>query len=381
LFFSIGIYLILKYVFIRYKCIKGQCQQVIIGGKKLNECEKTCKFENFDYNTKQTKNISDVSRRLSDIKYKNPSNEVDAVITWVTFDNYQKELIKDLNKRNNVNTNVVIEKPSSRFEDHGMLLYCIRAIRMYLPWICNIYIACSDYHIEKVYDITVNEKNIITIGHSQFIPLKYLPTANSHAIEMHLYNIPNMKENFIAFNDDFFVIRPTSPDFFFDPINFQPKHYVKSWVHRNPSKYTSMHLMSWTNNIDIMRKNFELKEYKILSPAHIPVSINKSNFKQMLTEIDKNDIEKTAYSGLRSNTDIHTLGLYIIWSQYRKLSLTKKCDKQIYLYIGIKPGYNLLNILEKLDDKRPRCIVFNDESMTENQGKCLSYILSILLPE
>ena len=53
------------------------------------------------------------------------------------------------------------------------------------------------------------------IDHSEIISSKYLPTFNSHVIEAHLHNIPNLAENFIYFNDDVFVARELPPGHFF----------------------------------------------------------------------------------------------------------------------------------------------------------------------
>ncbi len=47
---------------------------------------------------------------------------------------------------------------------------------------------------------------LIIITHKDIIPEIYLPTFNSLCIELYLYNIPNLSNNFIYFNDDMIVL-------------------------------------------------------------------------------------------------------------------------------------------------------------------------------
>ena len=53
------------------------------------------------------------------------------------------------------------------------------------------------------------------INHSDYIPKEYLPTFNSHTIELNLHRIEELGKYFIYMNDDFFPIRPLKPTDFF----------------------------------------------------------------------------------------------------------------------------------------------------------------------
>ena len=44
------------------------------------------------------------------------------------------------------------------------------------------------------------------VNHKDFIPEKYLPTFNSHAL-WNMHRIPGLAENFVYFNDDMFLIK------------------------------------------------------------------------------------------------------------------------------------------------------------------------------
>ena len=53
------------------------------------------------------------------------------------------------------------------------------------------------------------------VNHKDFIPEKYLPTFNSHAIEWNMHRIPGLAENFVYFNDDMFLIKKVRPEQYF----------------------------------------------------------------------------------------------------------------------------------------------------------------------
>ncbi|CAF2684940.1 unnamed protein product [Rotaria sp. Silwood2] len=77
-------------------------------------------------------------------------------------------------------------------------------------------------HIYVVTDQIPNWLNISklqtqlhVISTQEIIDNKYLPTFNSHTIEANLHKIPNLKEFYLYFNDDYILGRPVSIDDFF----------------------------------------------------------------------------------------------------------------------------------------------------------------------
>lgn len=62
----------------------------------------------------------------------------------------------------------------------------------------------------------MDKTKIKVITHDKFIPKEYLPTFNSCTIEMFLWNIPGLSENFLYANDDFFVVNPTKAEDYFE---------------------------------------------------------------------------------------------------------------------------------------------------------------------
>jgi hypothetical protein len=61
----------------------------------------------------------------------------------------------------------------------------------------------------------VNHPKLSLVNHADYIPSKLLPVFNSSLIEIYLHKIPNLAENFVYFNDDFFIINNITKERFF----------------------------------------------------------------------------------------------------------------------------------------------------------------------
>ena len=102
----------------------------------------------------------------------------------------------------------------ARWRDNGELLYSLRSVDKFAPWVNHIYIITGFGQIPKWLD-TKNPK-ITIIPHEQIFPSGALPTFNATAIEMCIPNIPGLSEHFLLMNDDLFFNRTLSPRYFYD---------------------------------------------------------------------------------------------------------------------------------------------------------------------
>lgn len=118
---------------------------------------------------------------------------MDVVITYVDInDNFLKEY----------NTYCTKELQENRFRSYGVLDLQVKQIRKYMPYVKNIFIVVSNE--DQISQYSLPDCKIIK--HSDIIPNKYLPCYNSCTIEMFLWKIPGLAEEFVYFNDDTFVI-------------------------------------------------------------------------------------------------------------------------------------------------------------------------------
>lgn len=132
--------------------------------------------------------------------------KIDFIITWV--DGNDKEWQKEKNKYSgNPNGNGI-----NRYRDWDNLKYWFRGVEKFAPWVNKIHFVTWG-HVPEWLD-TKNPK-INIVKHTDFIPKENLPLFNIRAMELHFHKIKGLAEQFVFFNDDFFLTKPVkSTDFF-----------------------------------------------------------------------------------------------------------------------------------------------------------------------
>lgn len=126
----------------------------------------------------------------------------------------------------------------NKFTDYGTLRFVLRGISEHMKFIDRVFLVVSN--IEQVPDY-VND-NVVIITHDMFIPKEYLPTFNSNTIECFLWNIPDLSEEFIYFNDDMIPVnKMEKEDFFMDglPCLKFNKHKTHSFGFNNLIRFSS----------------------------------------------------------------------------------------------------------------------------------------------
>lgn len=102
---------------------------------------------------------------------------------------------------------------SVRFRDWGTLKYWFRGVEKYAPWFNKLFfVTCG--HYPKWLNLSHPKLQFVT--HEEYIPKEYLPTFNSHTIELNLHRIKGLSDRFVYFNDDTFIINKVSPHRFFE---------------------------------------------------------------------------------------------------------------------------------------------------------------------
>lgn len=129
---------------------------------------------------------------------------MDAVITYV--DGRDPQWLEDYRRYVNASVN------EKRFRDWGTLKYLLRGIETNMPFIRNVYLLVAR---ESQVPEWVDRNSLNIVLHSDIIPEGYLPTFNSNTIEMFLYRIPGLDEEFLYFNDDIFPVAASVPEDFF----------------------------------------------------------------------------------------------------------------------------------------------------------------------
>lgn len=141
------------------------------------------------------------------------STSVDFVITWVDGDDAVWKAEKAKYQYDNYETGLAKwNDGSARYREWGTLRYWFRGVEAYAPWVNKIHFVTWG-HVPAWLNKEHPKLNIIY--HHKYIPAQYLPTFNSHCIELNLHRIPGLSERFVYFNDDMLLTAPTiSIDFF-----------------------------------------------------------------------------------------------------------------------------------------------------------------------
>lgn len=134
------------------------------------------------------------------------SGKIDFVITWVDGSDpaWQKSRNSFLKTGD--------EDGPFLYRDWENLQYWFRGIEKYTPWVNKVhFVTCG--HLPPWLNTRHPRLNIVK--HEDFMPEKYLPTFNSHSIEINLHRIKGLEEQFVYFNDDTFIIDHMQPQDFF----------------------------------------------------------------------------------------------------------------------------------------------------------------------
>ena len=104
------------------------------------------------------------------------------------------------------------EMSASRFQDNDELIFSLRSVEKYAPWVRRIWLVTNG-QVPSWLDLS--NPHITVVTHQEIFPnASHLPTFSSPAIEAHLHRIPGLSSRFIYLNDDVMFGAPVWPDDF-----------------------------------------------------------------------------------------------------------------------------------------------------------------------
>lgn len=133
---------------------------------------------------------------------------VDFVVPWVD----DRDPVWRAKKAKHTGSELPEGNSEVRYRDWDTLKYWFRGVERFAPWVRYVYFVTDD---QMPAWLNVNYPKLRWVKHTDFIPMEYLPTFNSNAIEWNLHRIEGLADHFVYFNDDIFVINDTRPEDFF----------------------------------------------------------------------------------------------------------------------------------------------------------------------
>ena len=146
---------------------------------------------------------------------------IDAVYTWVESFTPELHAVLGSDKQGLTEDD---SASSRRFRDNGELKYSLRSLERYAPWIRNVFIVHAGNPPSW---LNASIPNLYLISHEEIFPdPSVLPIFNSYAIELNLHRIHGISKHFLYLNDDFFLVRDTSKEWFYN-LNGLPRFFFE----------------------------------------------------------------------------------------------------------------------------------------------------------
>lgn len=157
-----------------------------------------------------------------------------------------------------------------RYRDFDLLRYWFRGVERFAPWVRRIHFVTWG-HLPPW--LNTAHPRLHIVKHSDYLPIEYQPCFNSCALELNLFRIDGLSEQFVYFNDDVFLIDRVEPEDFF--IHDQPVDMLALQpVVANPNNPVMSHGLL-KNSLVICKhfdKRIQMKKWKdkFFCPAYPP---------------------------------------------------------------------------------------------------------------
>ena len=239
-----------------------------------------------------------------------------------------------------------------RYRDWGTLVYLVRGIRRYMPFIRKIFLVVSG---ESQVPSWVSGSDVRVVLHSEIIPQRFLPVFNSTAIEMFLHRIPELDEQFVYFNDDMFPVRPTREEEFYvegkSVIGFR-KHLFHFGLYKQQ-----------TRNADLLaRKALGMAPGPLfVRPQHTCSPMQKSACEEVYARIG--DELDASISPLREKYNVNQY-VFLDYLYYGGRTVKDAAISNLHLSLAVKSADQ---VCDAILNPRTSFVCINDVKLSEPQ--------------
>lgn len=317
------------------------------------------------------------------------SEMIDAVFTYV--DGNDPKFLEKLNfykakegvfdKKTNAN--------STRFESVEEILYSIVSIFKFASFVDKVYIVTFDQKpnyeefISKHYPKRLNDIQIIDHKDLFGEHTEIYPTFCSDSIETFLHKIPNLKENYIYFNDDTLLIQPIQKaDWFLEdkPIFIGRWKIGKLLRHKKYQKRLKRELSIPMNYTYRNYLGARLVGFKYIFPyvLHTPKPFSKSLTERAFKENEKRLLHNASFR-FRNPNSFSTVAFYSAFNfkhGIQKISF----QKELYIDFSNEDKNYLHKKLERLKRNTKNkylCIQSLNKASKGTQNKLISTLEEI----
>lgn len=313
-------------------------------------------------------------------------DKIDFVITWV--DGSDPKWLKS-RARYGSHEESDPANGAMRYRDWGLLKYWLRTVEKNCPWVNKVYLITCGQCPEW---LNTDNPKLQLVKHSDYIPADCLPTFNSNSIELLIPTIESLSNQFVLFNDDTFVLKPTSPDYFFrngvprDDFGYDAicasgdGKVIFANVQLNDCQLIMRHttknqlnhvLRRHFSPIDGLKSNLKtlfLSKWKYLTGIHNPhqpVSYRKDLCNKLI-ELERVPIMKSCHNRFRDRTDL-SHWIYRYWQLANDCYVNRPSRDQAMIELKSDNSDTLKAI--KHGKYRMACLNDSDETIDFNKAK------------
>lgn len=306
-------------------------------------------------------------------------SNIDFVIIWV--DGNDPAWRKEKNEYRGVLTKEE-DDSEHRYRDWDNLQYWFRGVEKFCPWVRKVHFVTWG-HLPK----WLNTKNpkLHIVNHRDYIPEQYLPTFSSHTIELNLHRIKDLSDQFVYFNDDMFVIKPTTESDFFkngkpcdsailnvhcynmeDMVIMAPFRDIGVINHefkmREVIKKNFNGWFNWKYGINNLRNIilFACPRFPGMLQQHLPTSFCRSTFKDVWDKY-YDILNETCLHKFREMTDVNQW-LFKEWqiASGNFYPRSTKVGRNI-------PAYNIDAAVDCIINQKAKMMCLNDTDMSQGE--------------
>ncbi|REH48842.1 Stealth-like protein [Tenacibaculum gallaicum] len=305
---------------------------------------------------------------------------VDAVITWVDGNdiNHQKKMLPYVEDKAKVND----KNFRTRFDQVEEIKFTVNSILKFAPFIRNIFVVTDNQTPKFLKNKKEGAyKNVFVVDHQAVFKedTQFLPVFNCRPIETKLYDIPNLSEHFIYFNDDMFLLKEVKiSDFFVEGkpvvrgkwLKFNEDIFYKRLFNSEKKKKRAGHKKAQEMSAKLVGFN---KYYKF---HHTPYPLRKFTFKEFFKE--HKEVETLNIKHKFRNAEQYTPQGLANHIEIRNKTAILKNDYQLVYIQNYKKSFTWLKYKLNIITKKESKLFLNMQSLDQCPKEKLNYVLNWL---
>lgn len=323
-------------------------------GKNLPEKLQNIKNRN---SRLMVKNHSD---QIKNIKIPPPCQDgIDVVLTWVNgSDPLWLEKIKKYYPKFNPN--------NGRYRDQNSLMYSIRSVYEYAPYIKNYYLVTDNQtpSFLNTSNLEFQDYKFTVIDHKDiFLNKSDLPVFNSNAIEANIHRIKGLKKCFLYLNDDLLLSNYEHPNYFIEnnkiKVRLEGLFRAPTFTRQHPN-HIWFQLMENTNNKinKILKLPNDTEHY---FPCHNFQFLDRDIIYEYQEQLKEEYLSFTK-NKRRSMNDIEMQYSFSIYNSEKYKAPKTDCGKEIFYFPYVNDSKKNDIMIQELLYSNASCVCVNDNA-------------------